>query len=217
MLVLIIFVYLQTLRSVLQSAPSSQQLPPPSTTAATPHRFKLPHPVHKKQSQSSKPLVRKTPPPPRPKPAVEQYAVRDRSERARHRTPILDRIIVDRGDPNGLLRGLDVKALRIRRKKAREIQIPGWRPTEEGGERTAEYRRPTSREKELCEPADDAEDTSDLTYISRHAKERPVDLQLHSYSYSYSSVVLETVKSFLVAVTSLRLLKRRHNLIDWGN
>lgn len=83
--------------------------------------------------------------------------MRDRSERARHRTPVLDKIIVDRDD--NLLRGMDVKAMRIRRKKVREIQIPGWRLS--AGVGGSGDRGAAERE----------EDTSDAAYIARHAKE----------------------------------------------
>ncbi len=102
------------------SPPSSPKTEPTAHPSAHPtaHRlFKRPHPVlHKKARPAAGKPVKKPP-------DSEKYAVRDRSERARHRTPVLDRIIVGRGGRNGLLRGLNVKALRIRRKKAREIQV----------------------------------------------------------------------------------------------
>jgi hypothetical protein len=100
----------------------------------------------------------------------QQYSVRDRSERALHRTPVLDKIIVDQGESDaggGLLRGMDVKALRIRRKKAREIQIPGWRQL------TVERGRTGQAMVEEETGVMDIEDTSDEIYIERHAKERP--------------------------------------------
>jgi hypothetical protein len=77
---------------------------------------------------------------------------------------------VDQGESDaggGLLRGMDVKALRIRRKKAREIQIPGWRQL------TVERGRTGQAMVEEETGLMDIEDTSDEIYIERHAKERP--------------------------------------------